>query len=346
MAERYSKRNGVAPVCRAGSVAPRRGVLCWPVLEKGLDRTSGAEAAARAAAVSLADVELQAAELDTARAAAIYAEHGCLVVRGLMRAYAAAIGGDVVRTMEQAIRLYEAGRYTESAVGLSTPDGTLLIPAPEGFARAWQVMVTSCKYTTSSAFLRSAFDPALLAAVQAILGGEVELFGEGQTLCKEPAGGHPKLLHQDASYFEHKYEGPVGVLCYTIPTTVERGALHVVPGSHRLDILEHVDTESHLGLDPAQWTFDRALPIEGEAGDAIFFHVKTIHGSPPNYSAVPRPVFIHRYRRADDYVVIGASTVADRTARAAEVAEARKDNQLGLMVAGFRSYAGDRAAHS
>ena len=69
-------------------------------------------------------------------------------------------------------------------------------------------------------------------------------------LCKEPAGGHPKLLHQDASYFEHKYEGPVGVLCYTIPTTVERGALHVVPGSHRLEILEHVDTESHLGLDP------------------------------------------------------------------------------------------------
>ena len=263
MAERYSKRNGVAPVCRAGSVAPRRGVLCWPVLEKGLDRTSGAEAAARAAPVSLADIELQAAELDTARAAAIYAEHGCLVVRGLMRAYAAAIGGDVVRTMEQAIRLYEAGRYTESAVGLSTPDGTLLIPAPEGFARAWQVMVTSCKYTTSSAFLRSAFDPALLAVVQAILGGEVELFGEGQTLCKEPAGGHPKLLHQDASYFEHKYEGPVGVLCYTIPTTVERGALHVVPGSHRLDILEHVDTESHLGLDPAQWTFDRGAANRG-----------------------------------------------------------------------------------
>lgn len=297
---------------------------------------------ARSATVPLADLELQAADLDAARAAAIYAEHGCLVVRGLMREYAAAIGNDVVRTMEQAILLHEAGRYTESAVGRNTPDGTLLIPAPEGFARAWQVMVTSCKYTTSSTFLRSAFDPGLLAVVQEILGGEVELFGEGQTLCKEPAGGHPKLLHQDASYFEHKYEGPVGVLCYTIPTTVERGALHVVPGSHRLELLEHVDTESHLGLDPAHWTFDRALPVEGDAGDAIFFHVKMIHGSPPNRSTVPRPVFIHRYRRADDYVVIGASTVADRKARAAEVAAARKDNQLGLMVAGFRSYTPDR----
>ena len=296
--------------------------------------------------VQVADIEMHAADLDPRRAAAVYAEHGCLVVRGLMRAWAETIGADVVRTMEQAIRLYESGRYRETNVGLSTPDGTLLIPAPDGFERAWQVMVTSCQYTTSSTFLHSAFDPDLLAIVQAILGDEVEIFGTGQTLCKEPAGGHPKLLHQDASYFEHKYEGPVGVLCYTIPTTVERGALHVVPGSHRLEILEHVDTESHLGLDPAQWTFDRAVPIEGDCGDAIFFHVKMIHGSPPNYSTVPRPVFIHRYRRADDYAIIRASTVEDRQARAAEVDEAKKDNQLGLMVAGFRGYADDRAAHS
>ena len=295
--------------------------------------------------VQVTDIEMHAGDLDPGRAAAIYAEHGCLVVRGLLRAYAAAIGVDVVRTMEQAIRLYDEGRYRESKVGLSTPDGTLLIPAPDGFERDWQVMVTSCKYTTSSTFLHSAFDPELLAIVREILGDQVEIFGDGQTLCKEPAGGHPKLLHQDASYFEHKYDGPVGVLCYTIPTTVERGALHVVPGSHRLEILEHVDTESHLGLDPAQWTFARAVPIEGDAGDAIFFHVKMIHGSPPNYSTVPRPVFIHRYRRADDFVVIGASTVADRKARAAEVAAANKDNQFGLMVAGFRGYAEERSAH-
>ena len=296
--------------------------------------------------IQVADIEMHVGEFDPVRAARIYAEHGCLVVRGLMSAYADAIGADVVRTMEQAIRLYEAGRYKESNVGLGTPDGTLLIPAPDGFERDWQVMVTGCHYNTSSTFLRSAFEPALLAIVGEILGDEVEIFGNGQTLCKEPAGGHPKLLHQDASYFEHKYEGPVGVLCYTIPTTVEHGALHVVPGSHRMEILEHVDTESHLGLDPAQWTFDKALPIEGDSGDAIFFHVKMIHGSPPNYSTVPRPVFIHRYRRADDYTVISASTVEDRTAREAEAAAARKDNQLGLMVSGFRAWADDRAAHS
>ena len=326
---------------RAAGLHPRR---CGSLPAEGAVLSTSAPASA--VTVQLADIELQAADLDANRAAAIYAEHGCLVVRGLMNEYAAAVRDDVLRTMEQAIRLYEAGQGTRSAVGLSTPDGTLLIPAPEGFSRPWQVMVTSCKYTTSSAFFRSAFDPQLLSVVQAILGDEVEIFGEGQTLCKEPAGGHPKLLHQDASYFEHKYEGPVGVLCYGIPTTLEHGALHVVPGSHRMEILEHLDTESHLGLDPEQWTFDKALAIEGDAGDAIFFHLKMIHGSPPNYSTVPRPVFIHRYRRADDYVVIGASTVKDRKARAAAAAEAKKENQLGLMVSGFRPYAQDRKSPS
>jgi hypothetical protein len=39
--------------------------------------------------VSVRDIELQADNLDPKRAAAIYQEHGCLVVRGLSRAYTA-----------------------------------------------------------------------------------------------------------------------------------------------------------------------------------------------------------------------------------------------------------------
>jgi phytanoyl-CoA hydroxylase len=289
-------------------------------------------------AVTLADIELQADALDVRRAASIYDEHGCLVVRGLMREYASAIRDEILRSMAIAVDLLEQGRGTEVPEGLTTPDGTLFIKAPESFSRPWQVMVTSCRYTTSSTFFRSATDPALVGIAREILGENVELFMNGQCLCKEPAGGHPKLLHQDASYFEHKYEGPVAVLTYAVPTTIERGALHVVPGSHRFELLEHVDTESHLGLDPNTWTFDAALPVEGEPGDAIFFHVKTIHGSPPNYSTEPRPVFIHRYRRADDYVVISATTVANRETRAKQVEAAKKENQFGFMVSGFRTY--------
>ncbi len=292
--------------------------------------------------VQLSDIEIFAQDLDVKLAAEIYNVYGCLLVRGLMKDYATSIRKDVIHTMEQAIKLYEKGTFETLNTGIKTPDGTLLIRAPEEFVRPWQVMLTACNYNTSANFLRSAFDAELLRLMTEIIGDQVEIFGKGQTLCKEPAGGHAKLLHQDASYFEHKYSGPVGVLCYTIPTTVERGALHVVPGSHRLNILEHVDTESHLALDPQQWTFDQALPVEGEPGDAVLFHVKLIHGSPPNYSDVARPVFIHRYRRADDYVVLSASTVQDRRARSEDIVQARKENQLGLMVKGFRSFVEDK----
>ena len=181
-------------------------------------------------------------------------------------------------------------------------------------------------------------DEKLLDVVEAILGADVELFGGGQCLYKEPAGGHPKLLHQDSSYFEHKYEGPCATLNYCVDTPVERGALHVIPGSHKLGVLRHVDTFSHLGLDPASWTLDRAVAIEGGPGDAIFFHVNTIHGSPENHSNEARPVFIHRYRHADDYVVVSATGTQNRAEAEKRAAQASKKNQLGLMVRGRRTY--------
>ena len=158
-----------------------------------------------------------------------------------------------------------------------------------------------------------------------------------------PVGGQPKKLHQDSSYFQHKYDGPVAALCYAVDTDAQKGALYVIPGSHKLGVLEHIDTVSHLGLDDADWSWDDALQITGRAGDAIFFHVDTIHGSQENYSDSRRPVFIHRYRRADDFVVIGGSTTKARREAEQNIAQAKKDNQLGLLVRGRRAYDADRS---
>ena len=111
-----------------------------------------------------------------------------------------------------------------------------------------------------------------------------------------------------------------------------------MPGSHTSGTLRHVDTFSHLGLDEDEWPWERALPICGKAGDSIFFHYRTIHGSKENHSQQPRPVFIHRYRRADDYVTVSATTAANREEAEKLGAQARKENQRGLMVRGFRRW--------
>lgn len=286
------------------------------------------------------DLSIDASAFDPARAAGIYREHGALVVRGLFTRYMAEVRADIERCAEQAIALLPHAEQVHE--GWTTPDGTLFLPAPAGFARDRQIMVLGCTYRTSGAMFRSALDDAMCDLAAALVGPDVELFMEGQVLYKEPVGGHPKHLHQDSAYFEHRYDGPMAVLNYVVDTDLENGALHVVPGSHRCGLIRHIDTFSHLGLDGGEWPWERALPICGRAGDAIFFHVHTIHGSQINRSRAARPVCIHRYRNAADYVVVGATSA--KTRKDAESAEARaaagrsRWQQRGLMVRGSRAF--------
>ena len=291
--------------------------------------------AVTAADLTAADLEVSIDRLDPGRAAAIFREHGCLVVRGLMRAHAAAMYRDIMATVDDAVADLE--RAWKVPEGWVVPNGSLFLPAPAHYDRDKQIMVVGIDYTTSAAFLAAALDPTAVDIVEAIIGPQIELFGQGQALVKEPVGGHPKHLHQDSAYFEHRYGGPVAILSYAVDTDLRNGALHVVPGSHRLGQLAHVDTFSHLGLDERQWPWEKALPIEGAAGDSIFFDVKTVHGSKPNYGDQPRPVFIIRYRHPDDYTVIRATRTEVRVeAERQAPAATRADDQRGLMVRGFR----------
>jgi hypothetical protein len=288
--------------------------------------------------VTVRDIEVFTENLDLQKAASIYKEHGCLVVRGLMKRYLPELRRDIEAAAARAISLLDQAKQVPE--GWVTPDGTLFLPAPPNHPRDKQIMVLAVSHYTSGAFFRASFDDRAMDVVEAILGPNIEQFMSGQCLYKEPVGGHPKKLHQDSAYFEHRYDGPVGILSYVVDTDLVNGALHVVPGSHRLGQLRHVDTFSHLGLDEDEWPWESALPLVGEAGDSIFFHYRTIHGSQENHSQASRPVFINRYRRPDDYVIIGGTSTANRAEaekRAREAPQVKKGDR-GLMVRGFRPY--------
>ena len=291
----------------------------------------------QAPSISAADIEVFVGDLDVNKAAEIYHKYGCLVVRGLMKAYVDDMYRDIMTTVEEAISLLDkAHKVTD---GWMTPNNCLFLPAPENHIRDKQIMTVGISYYTSSTFLASMMDTTALDIVEAILGPNIETFGRGQSLVKEAVGGHPKLLHQDSAYFEHKHGGPVAILSYAVDTNLQNGALHVVPGSHSMGQLEHIDTFSHLGLDEHEWPWEMALPIEGAAGDSIFFNVKTVHGSKPNYSDKPRPVFINRYRHPDDYTIVSASSAAKRSEAEKKAGEVEKTlEDRGLMVRGFRQY--------
>jgi phytanoyl-CoA hydroxylase len=289
--------------------------------------------------VTVSDIELFADDLDVQRAAALYHEHGCLIVRGLMKPYIERLSRDIEASAAQAISLLDRAKQVPE--GWVTPDGTLFLPAPPNYPRDKQIMVLAVNYYTSAAFFEATFDKCALDLLEAILGPNIELFMNGQCLYKEPVGGHPKHLHQDSAYFEHRFDGPVGILSYVVDTDLVNGALHVVPGSHRFGQLQHVDTFSHLGLDEDEWPWERSLPLTGQAGDSIFFHYRTIHGSQENHSQKPRPVFINRYRRPDDYVVVSATTTENRAEAEKNADTVKKDGHRGLLVRGFRPYTDD-----
>lgn len=283
--------------------------------------------------IAPAEFTFSADHLDVEAAAAAYQEHGCLVVRGLGRAYVEELVADADASAREALAALAQAR-PDPGIGWWGPDGSLFLPAPEGFGREQQIQILGMGYQTSAAMLRLALDPLALDLAEAVLGPDIELFQQGQVPYKEPGGGYAKLLHQDAIYFDHAGEGPMAAMVYGVDTDLVNGALWVAPGTHREGTLPHVDTATHQGL---EWSWERAVPVCGAAGDAIFFHVRTVHGSRENRSARPRPSFITRYRRPDDYILVGGITTAQRAASEARGGPAQKPaHERGLMARGRR----------
>jgi ectoine hydroxylase-related dioxygenase (phytanoyl-CoA dioxygenase family) len=286
--------------------------------------------------VTVQDIEVSADNLDVRRAAEIYQEHGCLVVRGLSRPYVGRMRQELEEIVAQSFSLLDQAEPFRN--GWRTPDYTQFVAAQVAGGRDRAINSISFNCKVSATFLQCCLNLPTLDIMEAILGPDVELWAWGQCVYKEPESTNPKSMHQDGYYFEHKGEGPVAVLNYAVDTDLENGALHVVPGSHRLGAIEHVDDHwAGLALeDPAWW--DRALPVCGQAGDAILFHALTVHGSKENRSPRPRPVFIHRYRRADDFATLDVVNMTDRR-KAEENRKTRKTNEdWGLMVRGLRRY--------
>jgi len=287
--------------------------------------------------ISVKELEVSIDRLDIARATAIYEEHGAVVVRGLSKAHVKPVLRDINAILQEAVSLLPKAVRNATDGGLYTPNGARFADDPKHPGKP-MLHSLKCNGLISAAFMQSLLNPTLLDILEAILGPDIELWKWGQCAYKQPGTENPISLHQDGYYFQHKHETPIGVLSYAIDTDLSNGPLHIVPGSHRLGPLEHVDDKwAGLALaDPSWW--EKAIPLPGRAGDAILFHGYTIHGSTANRSDRPRPVFIQRYRRADDFCIINVATMKDRREAEKKPIQAKTADDWGLMVRGLRRY--------
>ena len=143
------------------------------------------------------------------------------------------------------------------------------------------------------------WNPRFLVAASQLLGNVPVRFWHDQIFWKPPKKGGVVAWHQDYSYWTRTK--PVAHLtcwCGLDDSTKENGCLQYIAGSHRWGLLPKTVLAGDIAgikdyLDDAQKKqFDHPLYAEVKAGEAIFHHSLTLHGSGENKSDKPRRAFV------------------------------------------------------
>jgi ectoine hydroxylase-related dioxygenase (phytanoyl-CoA dioxygenase family) len=118
-------------------------------------------------------------------------------------------------------------------------------------------------------------------------------------------GSHTEVgYHQDFAYTPHTNDDVVTALLMLEDMTLENGCLMGVPGSHRGPMQTLFDGERFTGTmkdDVCAAMKTKQVPIAGKAGSVCLMHTRLAHGSEPNRSNRPRPLYICVYTAADAF---------------------------------------------
>lgn len=144
--------------------------------------------------------------------------------------------------------------------------------------------------------------PRIQGVVKSILGPDIELY-QSMALIKPAFHGSEKPWHQDNAYFSVRdLDRMLGTWIALDDVTVENGAMHFLPGTHRNGPLKHeYTTDCEIVKD--RYSPEDAVPINLKAGGMVFFHGNAPHFTPPNRSANRRRALQFHYRAKDNPLV-------------------------------------------
>ena len=143
------------------------------------------------------------------------------------------------------------------------------------------------------------WNPRFIIAAQQLLGNKPVRFWHDQLFYKPAKKGGVVAWHQDYSYWTRTK--PVAHLtcwCALDDATVENGCLQYIPGSHKWGLLPKPVIAGELeGIrdyltEEQKNSFDHPQFAPVKAGEAIFHHALTLHGSGENKSSQPRRAFV------------------------------------------------------
>ncbi|HMK27309.1 MAG TPA: phytanoyl-CoA dioxygenase family protein [Chitinophagaceae bacterium] len=143
------------------------------------------------------------------------------------------------------------------------------------------------------------WNPRFLVAASQLLGNVPVRFWHDQIFWKPPKLGGVVAWHQDYSYWTRTI--PVAHLtcwCGLDDSTKENGCLQYIAGSHEWGLLPKPVIAGELqGIkdflnEKQKKQFENPQFAEVKAGEAIFHHPFTLHGSGSNTSTKPRRAFV------------------------------------------------------
>lgn len=143
------------------------------------------------------------------------------------------------------------------------------------------------------------WNPAFVMAASQLLGDKSVRFWHDQIFYKPAKKGGVVAWHQDYSYWTRtKPVAHITCWCALDDATVENGCLHYISGSHKWGLLPKPVIAGELeGIkdflnDEQKQKFAHPQPAPVKAGEAIFHHSLTLHGSGENKSNQPRRAFV------------------------------------------------------
>ena len=149
-------------------------------------------------------------------------------------------------------------------------------------------------WRVAPAFHDVLWNAACTTPASQLLGGAVR-FWHDQLFCKPAMHGGVVAWHQDYSYWMRTK--PMAHLTCWIgldDSTIDNGCVHYVPGSHRWDLLPvtglagDMDAIKNVLTAEQHQQFNNHVPVELKAGECVFHHPLTIHGSFENRTPHPR----------------------------------------------------------
>jgi len=142
-------------------------------------------------------------------------------------------------------------------------------------------------------------DKKLLDVTESIIGNDIILH-HTKLFMKPPQIGSAFPLHQDWSYFPTRENSMVAAVVHLSEANKGMGRIRIVKKSHRMGKIQGSDGHSRIEEIHEKHDLGSATPITAKAGDVLFFHCCTLHGSNANQTNRPRKtVLIQLYSGKD-----------------------------------------------